>query len=322
MACVHRGPASRQAARPPFAPPSPVPAPKAAPRVACFFDLPAPVASIADVPSPLLAHAVLPSLDPATMIARVERLPARDGRGDAAVDTRDCDSMDCGIVPERDVVDDCHGGRSIATWEGDDPKTPRPRGKVEILGRRALPGGREALWIGTGKELHACVGEQSVLAIVALDGPRVAVLGVAPWVPRGCSHPREGLHAETVGGETVYVAPDRFGSGAGYNGWDDVWTLRDGELRQAGRYVTLETRPHDGMEPVDADGLYRPELSATARFVDGAIVLDGETTWERPVKGDAGAGPSSVLARRLTWVRRFGLRDGELVEEQPLPAAR
>jgi formylglycine-generating enzyme required for sulfatase activity len=261
----------------------------------CTFDLAAPVDSIVHVPSGVLAHAIVPSVDAATLHGKT-------------------------VLKEgKPVLVSCDGETSQATWQDVDGKgRATPTGTVKVLARKPLSGGREAVWIGTGIELRACSSEDAFFAIVAVDAAHLSVLGVAEWSPGGCKDPMKGMHAETLSGETVYVVPDRFGSGAGYNGWDEVWTLRDGKLRPAGKYATEESS-FDMGEPPDADGLYGPSLEGTAHYADGEGVLDGKTRWHKRVRHDAG--DEWLVPRELSWVRRFGLEDEKLVERDPVPAA-
>jgi hypothetical protein len=247
----------------------------AGPLVACVFDLPA------DGGEPLsdgiLARAIIPSLDPRTMKAK----PHADNGS------------------EQYVVDDCRGESTDATWMEfvDGSATPNHRGLVRLLLRKALPSGREAVWLGTGYAPGACRSDTSdgFFAIVELSGTRLAVLGVTPWSP--CFTSPAELRAETLGEQTVYLEPEHHDPGGGS---ENVWLLRDGELSNAGSYDTW------GLAPPDETEYYR----GTPQFVGSTIVLT-RTLEAHGIEAGYDAGPS--------WhgVDYYTLRDGKLVEAPP-----
>jgi len=254
---------------------------------ACTFDLPAPVDAIAHVPSPWLAHAVIPSLDPTTMKAEVVR-------------------ADSGAS----AVLNCRGDASdIAEWQD----RSRPPGGVKVLGRRSLPDGREAIWLATGRALAMGEGVGGgFFAVVALERSSVAVLGVSPWHPAAAWDRK--LRAEKLGDEMVFVEQDGFINEIGGALHENVWTLRNAELRVAGSYWTQEDHhPYQQDDPTDATGFYKLEnFTAKARYVGRQIVLEGESTWNHKIAGDAGMWWG--VGRRAAWVRRFELKGGRLVE--------
>jgi len=242
----------------------------------------------------VIAHALIPSLDPAHMRAKVVR-----GDGGAS------------------VIVDCRGGASPAIWEeAEATRVPTPAGTVRVLGRKPLPDQREAVWLGTARELGACVSEDGYgfLAIVALDGPRLSVLGVSPWHP-GCGPVRQ-LRAEKLGDVTVYVEPDKEGARAGFDGWENVWTLRDGDLHLAGRYDTMQVGAAESGATVDDAGLYPPSFNATAHFVGAEIVVSGQSTWLKPAVGDGGDGSPWTFAKKGPYLHRYELREGNVVEKK------
>jgi hypothetical protein len=262
--------------------------------IACTFELKVPADDITRVPSPVLAHAIIPTLDSVHMKAKVVK-------GDGGLN----------------VVRDCHGGAAPATWEeADSTKKPLAEGTIRVLGRKSFPDGREAVWIATAKELGACVAEDGYgfFAIVKADGPRVNVLGVSPWHP-SCG-PKRQFRAEKLGDETVYVETEKEGTGAGFDGWENVWTLHSGELRLAGRYDTLQTGAAESGGAVGDDGLYPPSFTGTAKFVGSEIVVKGEITFMKPTKADTGTGFPFTFAKKSTWTKRYELKDGVLAEKQ------
>jgi hypothetical protein len=257
------------------------------PRIACAYALPSPTDAIARVPSPVLAHAVIPSLDPTTMRADVV---SRDGGASAVLN--------------------CRGDASdTAEWQ-DGSRLP---GSVKVVARRSLPDRRQAIWTATGRALAMGEGEGAgFFAIVGLEGSRVAVFGVSPWHPAAAWDGK--LRAEKLGDETVYVEPDGFINEMGGARHENVWTLRDAELRVAGAYWTQEDHhPYQQDDPTDAAGFYTFEsFTATARYVGREVVLEGESTWNHRLVGDAGRWWG--VGRRASWVRRFELKGDRLVE--------
>ncbi len=149
-----------------------------------------------------------------------------------------------------------------------------------------------------------------LLAIVELEGKQVAVLGVSPWRP-DCFGERS-LRAETLDGETVYVADGHFDTGCGTKDSEIVWTLRRRDLRIAGRYITGAAAAGD-CAPI---GIEEWQEKATARYSGTRITLLGETRWRREEKEDGGPVPAKG---RLPWVETYVLRDGKVVQE-PVPA--
>jgi hypothetical protein len=239
----------------------------------------------------VIAKAVIPSLDPARMKAKA--IPSDAGEP---------------------VVVDCQGHSVSASWEG---RKPRPAGTVRVLDRQSLPEGREAVWLATAEDIGACsaVDGYGFFAIVALDGPRLAVLGVSPWYP-SCGFKRK-LRVEKLENETVYVDSDGFSSGAGPTEWEGVWLLRDGQLIRAGRYITYEA-PDPGTGMVDDAGLEGPQFRGSARYESHGIVLAGENSWLRRVETDVG--PDYVVAKKAPVTRRYQIRGNVLVDEKGLPA--
>jgi len=253
------------------------------------------VHAIKDVPSKLLAEAIVPSLDPATMRAKVTKT-----KGGAL------------------VLSDCHGGTAPAAWEdGPDGKGLTPPGTVKVIGRKALPGGQEAVWLASTIQVGACVAPDGfgLLAIVALEDAHARVLGVGPWDP-SC-HDKRALRVEKLGDVTVYVEPDGFGTGAGVEEWETVRVIADGELRVAGRYDTrLDGGEATQVGQDDAGVFWPPYAEAKAKFVGSEIVVSGLTKWIRLITHDGSTEYSP--ARTEAWVERYALVGKKLVMK-PVP---
>jgi hypothetical protein len=213
------------------------------------------------------------------------------------------------------VATDCRGGTESAFWDDGSDGNPHgtPPGTVKVITRRGLPDGRQAIWLATAVDAGACTAQPGygLLAIVALDGPHIAVLGVAPW-NAGC-HDQHLLRAEKLGDEIVYVEPDGEGTGAGNAEWEEVWTLRDGELRRAGRYDTRIDGGEATQAMADDAGVFAPpSIEAKAKFVGSEIVLSGQTKWWKQT------GDKLVTVKTEAWVERYALENGKLVKK-PVP---
>jgi hypothetical protein len=215
-------------------------------KVACSMRLSSPPTALKDVPTAAIARAILPTLDPTSMVAKV----THDPKGVTA-------------------VRDCRGGFYYARWPygaGDAPGQP-VAGTVTPIARRRLPDGQEAVWFATTtNDLGACFHKLGLVAIVRLDGPRLVVASVGPWDPN-CEGP-ESFREERLGGQTVFVYAGR-GYGADGTGPEtqDVYANVGGELRLAGTYCTrapaFDPQAMDVAKPV---------------FSDEGLTLQG-TTW-------------------------------------------
>jgi hypothetical protein len=249
-------------------------------KVACSFDLPASVASVGAVTPAMLLRAIVPSFDPTHGRAQVTR--TKDGA----------------------VIHDCSGGSAPAAWdEASGP--PVPAGTVKLIGRKALPDGRQAVWLATARDYGACALEDGYgfFAIVALDDARLDVLGVATWAPE-CRNKRA-LRAEKLHGETVYVEPEEFGTGAGDTHWETVWTLRDGELARAGRYDVRADGGAATQSGEDEAGVYSlPSFEGKPRFEADEIVVTGQNKWSN----------ATGVVRTERVVRRYALQGDWLVD--------
>jgi hypothetical protein len=264
----------------------------AGPRAPCTFELATPARTIEAVSSRWIAKAVIPSLDPEIMKAKVE------SSWDATSELRDCQGD---LIPA-DWND----------WAPLDAGVPSP-GTVKLLHRQSLPAGRQAVWIATARAAPgACVEQDGygLLAIVEVEGKRLTVLGVSPWRPR-CFGKRS-LRVEALGGETVYVEPERFSTGCGTSDSERFWSLRGNHLRVEGRYVTGRGGGGD-CGPAEVDDF---QESSTARYSGNEIVLQGQTVWHKSEDGGSGS-----TEGRSSWQEHYTLRDGKLVQEPPQAGA-
>jgi hypothetical protein len=258
----------------------------------CTLDLSFEPKSLAEVGSTSLAEAIVARLDPKAMRAAV----GRDNRG----------------AP---VVRDCTGGVSSAVWEeaARGMARPPPQGTIKVIERKAMPDGRQAVWIATAKRIGACAVEDGFgfFAIVGLETSRVDVLGVSPWDPR-CRNERK-LRAETLAGERVYVEPESEGTGAGTSSWENVWVLRNGKLRVLGRYDTAAEGGEATQTGADDAGVFSPpSFEAKPSFRGDEIVVAGKTQWWR-----AEAGSALVVVRSEPYERRYVGSGEKLVLRAP-----
>jgi hypothetical protein len=226
----------------------------------------------------------VPSFDPATKRAEVTR------RADG---TR--------------IVRACRGASAPAVWQEGlaGTKAPAP-GTLLLSAKQALPDKREAVWIATeytGPGPCSVDGGDGLMAILALEGSRLVVLGVSAWRPE-CRAERK-LAAHAVSGQAVYVENADFGTGAGHTDWQTVWLLRDGELRVAGRYDTADSN-YDAASM----GMPGPSYETKVSFENDEIVLHGKSAWWK-----SDGGPD----RTEDWTERYGLdTQGKLVK-RPIP---
>ena len=216
----------------------------------CSFPLDTPATTIDKVTSADIARAVIPTLDPKSMIAPTQK----DG-----------------------TIVSCESDHAAAGWEG----TKIPKGKVQVKLRQSIGNGRELAWLLTGEPQGACTSPTGFLAVVHLDGTTVVADGVGAW-DQLCGEPTK-MRGEKLGGGEVYVESGHMSTGAGTQTFEDLWALHMGKVVKLGTYEVGEDS--GGVE--DSDG-WLASMTSKVEVSGADVILHESWTWQSTKLKDGG----------------------------------
>jgi hypothetical protein len=243
----------------------------------CRYTLDVPPASIGKVPTADLARAVIPSLDPKTMLARP--------------------------LPGGPVVD-CLDDPSDADWSGHPPPVPA-RGKIEVAQRQALSGGRELVWAMTGYPQGACSAEDGFVAIEHLEGAVVVADAVGRW-SQPCGAPQK-VRVARLGGDEVYAEDSAVGTGAQTSVTEELWKVEGKRLVSIGEFDVAGSAGG-----IENEGHWLYEMTANPELKGDMVLLHETWTWTSSLPADA-----APPAKTRSNLRKFWLEGGKLKALSP-----
>lgn len=235
-----------------------------------------------DLPSEVLAGAVIPSVHDASLVYEIAGRDQDNGEP---------------------LVNGCRGASAIAMRGG----------HAEVVSRVLLPDGRLAVALATSSfnESYGS-GRAGFLALLTLDDRIVIADATGNWGAESMEPLR--LRVERLGGQTVYVETTTIAvAGSPTVHQERIWSEHEGNLR------TLGNVPLDGQEDHSCDtagGPWRRRFSGRTTYSGQTVTVHDDVTWERGSCAD-GALRLEPVHRSLS--RTFTLRGEELTRTSAAP---